>query len=202
MIMLSLDSLSFKHGYWSSDFVITVPNLEVSDEDYLEKKKEGRKEGRKEAFYIPATHECSYDDFKRAIGNVDDWTMVNKEERKKIKWEHRREGRWIWVEASDPCPRQEMSFDAMCESIKLLSLEEYVIVCAFHFRQTGQLLDQRAWTFLSTLWDAGCVEQGVLFAMGLNIYRAEPEFRRSTITFQGGRAYEEVEKEEITLILA
>ena len=134
----------FERWYRDLGFEINVPVPNVSAGQIKRKEMEDKK-----LFYCPATSEMAYDAYMCAVGQDEHWTVTH-EGRNKIKWETAEQGYWFWAEVADDCPRTSRSWNDLSGSIRLLSLEEYVIVWHAHKAQTKKLLDLRTWIWLRT----------------------------------------------------
>lgn len=139
-----------KHRLW-----IPVPKPAVSNREFNRKARQG-----KVLCYRPATNEVSYEAFMNAVGQGDNWTVKDEGERVKIGWEPTEQGYWFWAEAQKDCLRLETCWNDLSASIKLLALEEYVILWHAHKAKTGgEMLDVHTWCWLRT-----CSERSALLA--------------------------------------
>ena len=125
--------------------VTDVQKPNVSNQEFYWRKKLGQA-----LFYRPATSEVSYEALMIAFGQQDHWTVTNEADRAKIIWEPAPEGYWFWAEINPHCPRIGKIWDMLTVSIRLLSLEEYVIVWHAHKALTGKLLDDTTWNWTRT----------------------------------------------------
>ncbi len=174
--------------YKGLGFEIDVPVPAVSNGKYKKKEMEGKR-----LFYRPATSEMSYDAFMCAVGQSDHWTVTH-EDRNRIKWEAAEQGYWFWAEVQNDCPRNNTSWNDLSGSIRLLCLEEYVIVWHAHKAQTKILLDHNTWTWLRTRYQYSEVVLSALYAFGclgwVSVNRAHPVHLSRAFDGAGGRSAE------------
>lgn len=141
-----------ENWYRKLGFNISVPSPKVSRDEYL-----GKKANDKELFYRPATTEVSYEAFMSAVGQSGHWTVTSEADRAKVGWEPAAKGYWQWAEVSQDCPRLKETWHNLMPVIRLLALEEYVIMWHAHKAATGQMLDLRTFSWLRTRCGQGAL---------------------------------------------
>lgn len=124
---------------------IEVPKPHVSNREIRRRAGLGQK-----LFYRPATAAISFKQFMIACGQPDSGVITKPEIEKKISWESVKEGYWFWAEVAPHCPRAGTSLFELKKSIKLLSLEEYVIVFYMERAESGSCIDQFTVCWLRT----------------------------------------------------
>ena len=127
---------------------IKVPVPNVSNDEFVE-----RRVGHEQMlFFRPATKDVSYEDFMKALGQGNHWTVTDEVERAKIGWEPTEQGYWFWAEIKAKCPRLGTSWHDLTNKLNLhlLSLEEYVIVWHTHKALTNTMFDRDTWSWLRT----------------------------------------------------
>lgn len=147
----------FEDWYRSLGFAITVPKPEFSNHEFDRRRKRGQ-----ELIFHPATKDVPYEAFMAAVGQSSHWTVTNAAERAKIGWETTATGYWFWADVQDECPRLKTNWNVLSTQIRLLSLEEYVIVWHATKAMSGRVLDVRTWCWLRTPFGPG--------ALGANEY--------------------------------
>lgn len=109
-------------------------------------------------FYRPPTSLVSYEAFMKAVGQVNHWTVINKAKRDQIGWESTVKGYWFWAEVERLRPHSEISWKDLRGTIRLLTLEEYVIVWHATKAATSILLDPYGRCGLSTRFGFSVLE--------------------------------------------
>jgi len=140
----------FKDWYKKLGFDIDVPIPNIRP-DEIERR--SKLEIPQALFYRPPTKDMSYEDFMTAVGQGDDWTIRNQDSRTKIGWESTETGYWYWAEVDRFAPRDDVSWDDLDASIRLLSLEEYVILWRAHYSEMD--IDFYTGNFLRTKCGSG-----------------------------------------------
>lgn len=139
----------FEDWYRKLGFTVTVPKPPVSNREFARREKAGEA-----LFYRPATCEISYKTFMAAVGQISDWTVMTSDSAK-IDWDPANKGYWFWAEIQKNS-RLTMSWNQLSKQIRLLSLEEYVIVWHAH-KANGTTLDVNTWCWLKTRFGAGAI---------------------------------------------
>src|SRR3989339_83447 len=142
---------------------VVVPPPSVSDEEF--KIRWGKIQ---KLFFRPATKDLSYEDFMKALGQGNHWTVVDKEERVKIVWEPCEQGYWFWADVQCKSPRLRNFWNKMIQELKLnlFCLEEYVIVFYMSKVISGVEIDVSTCTWLRNVQPREC--RGALTAGGCN----------------------------------
>lgn len=155
----------FQGWYAKLGFTVSMPFPPVSDEEFKRRKELGQA-----LFYRPSTSKVSYKALMSALGQGEHWTVVDKENRKKIRWEPSKTGYWFWAEVAESCPRLDMSWNTLVgeQRHNLLSLEEYVIVWWAYKADTGIMLDTKTWSWLRTRFGQGALYAGG-YGGGVNV---------------------------------
>jgi len=134
-------------------FEISVPKPDVSNTTFKSWKREGR-----ELFYRPATAEVSYEAWITAHGQAKHWTVTNVADRAKVGWEDATKGYWFTTEIAPACPRLKTHWIDLMAAVRLLSLEEYVIVYWTHCHlMSGAMIDISTWCWLRTRFGRGAL---------------------------------------------
>jgi len=151
----AMDRMAWTRSWYRDlGFEIQVPIPDVNDAEYERRKS---LEIPQAMFYRPATSEVSYEAFMEAVGQGWHWT-VGHADREKIGWEPTAQGYWYWAEVSPECPRLYWTWLNLMDSVRLLSLEEYVIVWYAHKAATGRDLDVPTWCWLRTRYDLSALD--------------------------------------------
>ena len=157
----------FKDWYKTLGFDIEIPTPDISPDEIHRRSK---LEIPQALFYRPATKEMSYEDFMKAVKQGNDWTVTKQSDHAKmIGWEPTETGSWFWAEVSESCPRIGTSGNDLTASIRLLSLEEYVILWHATKALTGTILDRDTSTYLrTTRFGSGTLDaSGIIDAVGV-----------------------------------
>ena len=152
----------FMDWYYKLGFSLQIPVPPVSDAEYEQRQPLGQ-----ELFYRPASSDLSasaqagvsYDALMKAVGQSEHWTLIDKNDRKKIVWESAKAGYWFWAEVAPACPRLGSSWNKLVHEQKLclLSLEEYAIVWWAHQAAANIMLDIKTWSWLRTRFGSGAL---------------------------------------------
>lgn len=131
-------------------FQVTVPKPEVSNHDF-----DRREKTVQQLFYRPSLKDVSYDAFMKAVGQERNWTVTDEAMHEKIGWEPVEQGYWFWAEIWSECPRLGETWHKLNKTVRLLALEEYVIIWWATNHLTGQMLDRHRSTmnWLRTRYD-------------------------------------------------
>lgn len=129
-------------------------------------------------FYRPSDTEISYSRWMISHGQGNHWTVDEEEhladedfQGPKIGWEPCVFGYWFLADVAQTCPRINRSRDGLMGAIRLLSLEEYVIVCWTTRDLSGPFIDSDGtWCWLRTSFGAGALS-AILFEGSLVISR-------------------------------
>lgn len=129
---------------------IPIPKPMLDDKVISNREFERRRKANQELFYRHSDKLLSYQAFMTANGQAKHWTVAEEAERKKIIWEATEEGYWFWAEVPERCPGLGETWNDLSGSIRLLSLEEYVVV--FHATKflTSLVIDVTTWCWLRT----------------------------------------------------
>ncbi len=131
--------------YLARGFSTPIPKPEVSNREF-----ERRRTNNQELFFRHATAQVGYTAFMTAVDQSEHWTVKDEAERAKIVWEDAEQGYWFWAEVPANCPRLATTWNDLSGSIRLLSLEEYVIVWWMNKSLIGLKLDVPTWCWLRT----------------------------------------------------
>jgi len=171
---------------------VVVPLPGISDQEFRDHKKK-----KQALFFRPATKDLSYEDFMKALGQGNHWTVTDEVERAKIGWEPTEQGYWFWAEIKAKCPRLGTSWHDLTNKLNLhlLSLEEYVIVWHTHKALTNTMFDRDTWSWLRTRYQRAN-NSGVLVVhewLGLvDVSRFWSESLQHSYDNEGGRLAEAV----------
>jgi len=171
---------------------VVVPLPGISDQEFRDHKKK-----KQALFFRPATKDLSYEDFMKALGQGNHWTVTDEVERAKIGWEPTEQGYWFWAEIKAKCPRLGTSWNDLTNKLNLhlLSLEEYVIVWHTHKALTNTMFDRDTWSWLRTRYQY-TYGSGVLAVhewIGLvDVRRYWSEYLQHSYDYEGGRLAEAV----------
>jgi len=127
---------------------IKVPVPNVSSDEFME-----HRVGHEQMlFFRPATKDLSYENFMKAFGQGNHWTVTDEVGRAEIDWEPTPQGYWFWAEVQEKCPRLGTSWNDLTNKLNfhLLSLEEYVIVWHTHKTLTNTMFDKDTLSWLRT----------------------------------------------------
>lgn len=176
----------FIDWYKRLGFELNLPVPDISEEEYMD-----RKVKNQELFYRLSVKEMEYDDLMIAVGQKNHFTLTEEDVREKIAWEMNEKGYWFWADVQTECPRLNQTWNGLEKSIKMLSLEEYIIVWHSRKATTGQMLDVRTWTWLRTRYG-----QGALFAFECGgevcVRSYDASYLSVSYGYVGGRAAEVV----------
>lgn len=140
-------------------YELSVPKPNVSNRELARREKIGQ-----QLFFMPISSQTKHDAFMSSVGQSNHWTVTDHAARAKIGWEFSKEGYWFWAEVAPNTPRIKISWDDLTsvQKIRLLSLEEYVIVWHAMRVETGVMLDVLTWCWLRTRFNGS----GALGASG------------------------------------
>ncbi|MDP3985703.1 MAG: hypothetical protein Q8P82_02980 [bacterium] len=166
---------------------LAVPKSDVSNREFARREKLGQ-----QLFFMPFTTQADYDTFMTSVGQATHWTVADQAERAKIGWEFSEVGYWFWAEVAPNCPRIKTSWNTLTTQIRLLSLEEYVIVWHATKAETQVMLDHPTWCWLRSRYGGS----GALRADGYDgLVRVDGDDARvlsGTFDNDGGRSAEVV----------
>lgn len=171
----------FELWYSTLRFSVAVPMPQVTDKEFARR---GRISQR--LFFRPSTDRVSYQAFMKSVGWGADQT-VSGAAVTGIQWEPTEEGYWFWAEILNRVPRQNCSWQNLMFAHRLLSVEEYVIVCWAHWSETRHFIDETTMCWLRTR-----VGSGVLSASRLGTSLSEPVMLLKSQYNMGGRVVEVV----------
>jgi hypothetical protein len=167
-------------------FTVTVPKPLASNRDFDAWAKAGMG-----LFWHAPDVEVSYEGWMMSHGQSNHWTVTNEAERKKIGWERTVIGYWFLAEIVPACSRLKTSWNNLSRSVKLLSLEEYVVVYWTHCDLTGLRIDVSTWCWLRTRYGLGA-RDAFDFGGGVCVYGSGAGGLSVPRDLVGGRAVEVV----------